>query len=281
MSGGDRIVVVTGAASGIGRRLVDDLLAQGDRVLAADIDGGALDAIDGWPAERVVRRALDVRDPEAWGETLAAASAAFGGVDVVMNVAGVLRPGAIASSSAEDVDFHLDVNLKGVIHGTRAAARLMVEQGRGHIINIASLASMAPVPGLGLYVASKYGVRGFSMAAAQELRPRGVFVSCVCPDAVRTPMLDLQVDYPEAAITFTAPRFLTPEDVSALVLGQVMRRRPVIASLPRSRAFLARLSDLFPAVATRLVAVLDKKGRKVQEKERRAAAAGGPGSSSR
>ncbi|MEO1370570.1 MAG: SDR family NAD(P)-dependent oxidoreductase, partial [Acidobacteriota bacterium] len=217
-------------------------------------------------------QALDVRDPDAWGEAVASASAAFGGLDVVMNVAGVLRPGAIASSSPDDVDLHVDVNLKGVIHGTRAAARHMAEQGHGHIINIASLASMAPVPGLGLYVASKYGVRGFSMAAAQELRPRGVWVSCVCPDAVRTPMLDLQVDYPEAAITFTAPRFLTPADVSDLVLGPVLRRRPVVASLPKRRAFLARLADLFPAVASRLAAALTKKGLEVQERERRAAA---------
>ncbi|MEO1085901.1 MAG: SDR family oxidoreductase, partial [Acidobacteriota bacterium] len=146
MSQGPSRFLITGAASGIGRRLVDDVLARGHRVLAADLAEDALEAIEEWPAGRVIRRRLDVRDPDAWGEAVASAAAAFGGLDVVMNVAGVLRPGAIASCSAEDVDLHLDVNLKGVIHGTRAAARFMVEQGHGHIINIASLASMAPVP---------------------------------------------------------------------------------------------------------------------------------------
>jgi len=179
-----------------------------------------------------------------------------------------LRPSSVAESTDRDVDFHIDVNLKGVIHGTRAAARLMLEQGQGHIINVASLASMAPVPGLGLYVASKYGVRGFSMAAAQELRPRGVYVSTVCPDAVQTPRLDLQVDYPEAAITFTAPRFLTVEDISGLILGRVLKKKPVLASIPRSRAFLARLADLFPAVASLLTRALEKKGLEVQRRQR-------------
>ena len=125
---------------------------------------------------------------------------------------------------------------------------------------------MAPVPGLGLYVGTKYAVRGFSMAAAQELAPLGVAVTTVCPDAVRTPMLDLQVDYPEAAITFMAPRFLGPEDVSALILGKVLRRRPVLVSIPKSRAFLARLSDLFPTIATRLVHSLRGRGLAAQKR---------------
>lgn len=258
--------LVTGAASGIGRRLVGDLAARGHRVLATDLHLEALDAAaaeDGWP-ETVRRRALDVRDPEAWSAAVADGFETWDGLDVVMNVAGFLRPAWVTECTDEDVHIHFDVNIKGVVFGTREAARRMVEQGWGHIINIASLASMAPVPGLGLYVGTKYAVRGFSMAAAQELAPRNVAVTTVCPDAVRTPMLDLQVDYPEAAITFTAPRFLTPEDISKLILGKVLRRRPVLVSIPKSRAFLARLSDLFPAVASRLVGLLKGQGLKAQ-----------------
>ena len=83
----------------------------------------------------------------------------------------------------------------------------MIPLGSGHIVNIASLASLVPSPGLALYSASKYAVRAFSLAAAEELREHGVAVTTVCPDAVRTAMLDKQLDYPEAALTFTAPRF--------------------------------------------------------------------------
>lgn len=259
--------LVTGAASGIGRRLVSDLAVRGHRVLATDLASEALESVaseEAWP--RTVRcAALDVRDSRRWAEVVAEAVDAWGALDVVLNVAGYLRPAFVADCTDADVHAHFDVNIKGVVFGTRTAARQMLAQGHGHIVNIASLASMAPVPGLGLYVGTKYAVRGFSMAAAQELGPRNVAVSTVCPDAVRTPMLDLQVDYPEAAITFTAPRFLTPEDISRLILGKVLRSRPILVSIPKSRAFLARLSDLFPAVATRLTRLLTVRGRQVQK----------------
>ena len=127
------------------------------------------------------------RAEEAWGE-----------IDVVMNIAGVIRPGEIRSIQAEDVDYHFDINVKGLIFGTRAAAQRMIPRGRGHIINVASLASMAPIPGLGLYSASKYAVRGFSLSAAEELRHHGIAVTTVCPDAVDTPMVDKQLDYPRS-----------------------------------------------------------------------------------
>lgn len=263
--------LVTGAASGIGRRLVGDLAARGHRVMACDVDASALAARheeDAW-GDAVRERAFDVRDPAAWERAVEACVDAWGGLDVLMNVAGVIRPGWVVDASTEDVDLHFDVNVKGVVYGTRTGARVMTSQtGGGHIVNIASMASLAPIPGIGLYSASKYAVRGFSLAAAEELRDRGVAVTTVCPDAVRTPMLDLQVDYDEAALTFTAPRFLDPADVSELILGKVLTKRPLLISIPKSRAFLARLADLFPRLAHILSSLLERKGRKVQSKIR-------------
>jgi 3-oxoacyl-[acyl-carrier protein] reductase len=84
-------------------------------------------------------------------------------------------------------------------------------------------------------------------------------------------MLDWQVSYPEAAITFTAPRFLTAEEVSALILGKVLRRRPVLVAIPASRAWLARLADLFPRLAGFLAERLQKEGRRVQLRVQRRA----------
>ncbi len=122
-----------------------------------------------------------------------------------------MRPGHTPELLDGDVELQIGVNLKGVIYGTREAARLMLRQPdlarRGHIVNIASLAALAPIPGLTVYSATKYAVRAFSLAAAEELRPLGIAVTVVCPDAVKTPMLDLQVGYEEAALTFTAPAF--------------------------------------------------------------------------
>ena len=268
MSAEDQTFLVTGAASGIGRCLVGALLTRGHRVMAADLNAQTLDdtaSADGWPEERTLLHAFDIRDVEGWQNATDTLIERWHRLHVVMNVAGFLRPSWIHECTDDDVHTHFDVNVKGLIFGTRAAARVMIPQGFGHIVNIASLASMAPVTGLGLYVGSKYAVRGFSMAAAQELAPKGIAVTTVCPDAVQTPMLDLQLDYPEAAITFTAPRFLTAEDVTRLILGKVLRKRPVLISIPRSRAFLARLADLFPAVAGLLTRRLQGQGDQVRQ----------------
>jgi 3-oxoacyl-[acyl-carrier protein] reductase len=263
--------VVTGCASGIGKQLTGALARDGHRVLATDVRLDALRAAaaeGAWSEERVHLRALDVRDAAAWDATVDEAVAAFGRVDVVMNVAGYLKPGYVVDTVPEDVDRHLDINTKGVIFGTRAAARHMLTQGGGHVVNIASMAALAPVPGISLYTASKYAVRAFSLAAAQELRPRGVYVTVVCPDAVATPMLDLQKDYKEAALTFSAPRILTTDEVVALLLGDVLRRRPLEVILPRSRGWLARVADIFPELGVYLGPLLQRQGASKQRRFR-------------
>ncbi len=269
--GGQRFFL-TGCASGIGRHLADVLLAAGHEVFATDLDDVALRAhaeTRAWPIARAHTRRLDVTQPVAWERVFAEAVRVMGHVDVLINVAGYLLPGYLGDFDADSVHRHLDVNTKGVIFGTHTAARHMLARGRGHIINIASLAALAPVPGIALYSASKYAVRGFSLAVAQELRPRGVAVTVVCPDAVTTPMLDLQVDYHEAAMTFSGSRFLTVEDVADAILRRVLPKRPLEVYLPRSRAVLARLADLFPRTALWLRPLLDRRGRARQRSMQR------------
>ncbi len=265
--------LITGCASGIGRHLADAALGRGHRVLATDIDLGALidhAAEASWPKERARAEKLDVTDPHGWERMVEIAESEWGALDVALNVAGYIRPARAAEVTVEDVDRHFDVNVKGVIFGTRAAARRMVENRSGHIVNIASLASLAPIPGISLYSASKYAVRAFSLAAAEELRPHGVAVTTVCPDAVATPMLDLQLDYPEAALSFTAPRVLTVEDLSKAIFGRVLERRPLIVTLPRWRGWLARLADLSPRSARLLASVMERQGLRKQQAMKKA-----------
>lgn len=255
--------LLTGCASGIGRHLAQRLLERGARVAATDVDADALGSHAEqarWPEERLRLERLDVTDPRAWTRAVDGAVEAWGRLDVVMNVAGFLRPGEVHEATDEDVHRHFDVNVKGVVFGTRAAARAMIPNRGGHVVNVASMASLAPIPGIALYSASKYAVRSFSLAAAEELRPHGIAVTAVCPDAVRTPMLDLQLDYEEAALTFTAPRFLTVDDVARVVLGRVLDKRPLLVAIPRRRAWLARFADLFPSTAGWIGARLQKQG---------------------
>ena len=185
-----------------------------------------------------------------------------------MNVAGYLKPAYTRDLTAKDLDLHLDVNVKGVVFGTRAAARRMVPAGRGHIINIGSLASLAPVPGLSLYSASKFAVRGFSLAAATELSRHGVAVTLIMPDAVQTPMLDLQLDYDEAALTFSGDRALTVEEIERVIVERVLPDRPMELTVPAGRGSLARIANAAPALSRWLAPVLRGKGLANQKRMR-------------
>jgi 3-oxoacyl-[acyl-carrier protein] reductase len=265
-------MVMTGCASGIGRHLAATLSALGHRIMATDLDERALAAEaerHGFRSDRVLLRKLDVRREQDWDAAMDAAAAAFGAVDVVLNIAGALRPGYVHELTAADIDLHLDVNVKGVVLGTRAAARRMMPAERGHIINFGSLASLVPVPGLSLYSASKFAVRGFSLAAATELSRHGIAVTVILPDAVATPMLDLQVDYEEAAMTFSGDRPLTVEEIGRLVVDQVLPRRPLEIVIPRSRGALARLANAAPARNQRRAPLFLKRGLQRQAKIKR------------
>lgn len=268
--GASKVFVITGAASGIGRHLSRALAEQGNRVLATDVnEKGLADLGSVRGSGRLVPHALDVTRSDSWEKALDAAEKELGALDVVMNVAGYLKPGFIHEVDDRAIELHLDVNVKGVVLGTRAAARRMVTRGSGHIVNFGSLASMAAVPGLCLYSASKFAVRGLSLAAAAELAPLGVAVTLVMPDAVKTPMLDLQVHYREAAMTFSGDAPLTVEDVEKVILEKVLPHRPMEITLPLSRGLLARAATLAPKAALLLAPKLTQKGMKAQDEIRK------------
>jgi NAD(P)-dependent dehydrogenase (short-subunit alcohol dehydrogenase family) len=264
------VSIVTGAASGIGKRMALSLYRAGHCIVAVDIDAGGLErAADehGFATDRnVLSRRLDVRDAAGWDELLDVTVRRFGRLDTLMNVAGFLRPGYVHETEAATLALHIDVNVKGVVFGTRAAARHMVREGRGHIVNVASIAGVSHVPGLSAYCASKHAVRGFSLSVAHELSPHGVAVSVFCPDAVETPMLTLQETYAEAAMTFGARRALSLDEVED-ALQRVLRERPLelFVDVPLSgRALGARIANVFPKLTTLAMQRIAQRGRAVQ-----------------
>lgn len=264
-------IVVTGAASGIGRELAQRLIALGHRVALADVQveavTGLVDA-RGWHDAQALAFGLDVRDPDAWRAMFEQVERRLGEVDRLFNVAGYLRPGFAHELTDDDVHQHLDVNVKGVMFGTRTAADVMGPRGRGHIVTIASLAGVAPISGLTAYSASKFAVRGFTLAAATDLRRLGIQVTCVCPDAVQTPMLDLQVGYDQAALTFSGDAPLTVDQVCDVLVGDVMCRRPLEVMLPLGRATLARLGGAVPQIGRVVEPGLRKRGARTQQRAR-------------
>ncbi len=265
------VYIVTGSASGIGRRLSETFARRGVHVVATDINDKGLKALAALAKEKnwsLETKKLDVRKAAEWKKFLDSVWKKHGRLDVLFNVAGYIKPGYCHESPAEEVDRHLDINSKGLIFGMMAAARIMVAAGRGHIVNFASLAGVAGIPGISLYSASKHAVRGYSLAAAQELKSHGVYVTVVCPDAVQTPMLDLQVEYDEAALTFSGDRFLTVEDVERVILNKVLPKKPPEVLIPGYRGVLTKLGSAFPGLAAFLAGSLGKKGRKKQSELR-------------
>ncbi len=188
----DKVAVVTGAASGIGRALAGRFATEGAKVVLADVEVEALEKaaaeIEGTGAE-VLAVPTDVSDGQAVEALRDAAVERFGAVHVVCNNAGVASGGTLWTATDEDWGWVLGVNLMGVVHGVQAFTPLMIEQGEGHIVNTASIAGMLAPPFMGIYNATKHAVVALSESLHGELAlfAPGVGVSVLCPGWVEHP----------------------------------------------------------------------------------------------
>lgn len=184
-----RVALITGAASGIGFALAEALGMAGAKLVLADIEPEALAAAEaalrgrGWP---VVSRIVDVADIAAVESAVAQSIADFGGLDIVCNNAGVGLEGPIESWTDAGWRWVLGVNVMGVVNGVRAAAPHLKAQGRGHILNTASIGGLSAAAHHGQYAASKFAVVGLSQSLRDELAPHDVGVSVLCPGFVKS-----------------------------------------------------------------------------------------------
>lgn len=262
-----KIFIVTGAASGIGLALVDQLLKQHEWVCACDINTAALQQLEQRHGDtNLLLHTLDVRDAQQWQRVIDSVIARWQHIDVLCNVAGVLHENWVSDSTEAEVHLHFDINVKGTIFGTQAVLPVMLQQKQGQIINIASLAALSPVPGLALYSASKFAVRGYSLAAAMELASQGIAVTTICPDAVQTPMLDQQKGKEQAALTFSGSRALTTQEVVDAILGPALTDQPLEIILPPARGVIAKLANAFPAMTARQLKWVRQMGLRRQQK---------------
>jgi 3-oxoacyl-[acyl-carrier protein] reductase len=261
--------IITGAGSGIGLHLAQTLAGEGYTIVLIDLQLSSVrERIAG--NNHVLFKEMDVRDATEWESLRGEVSARYSRIDYLFNCAGIVQPGFVYNAPLSDIDRHIDINCKGTMYGTKVIGDFMKKQGSGHIINMASLAGITPVPGIALYSASKFAVRGFSLAASYEYAPFGVAISVVCPDVVKTPMYDLELTYEEeTALVFSGSmKVLTVGDVVKEIL-KVMRTRKREVTLPSSRGRLAKLAGLWPALADALRGRLTRKGLKQKEILRR------------
>ena len=221
------------------------------RVLATDQDLEALQRVASaaaWPDDRIFLARLDVTSAASWDLAIQHAEAKLGKIDLLFNVAGVMRAEWIQDTPLDDINTVVDVDLKGVMLGTRFAARHMIPAGGGHIINVSSMLGLTPGPGLSVYTGAKYGVRGFSLSAALELEAHRVAVTLVCPDKVETGLFDFpNVHGPQAALAWSGPDPLDPDKLAHAILRDVVSRKPLVYCIPRHRGIMARLSEILPA----------------------------------
>jgi NAD(P)-dependent dehydrogenase (short-subunit alcohol dehydrogenase family) len=267
--------VVTGGGRGIGLEIARRLVELGYFVQVTDVDGALADQAAAELGPRAFGSILDVRSFRACRAAASRTLRRAGSLEVWVNNAGVLVTGPAWEQDERTRALMLDVNATGTINGTVAALEPMRAAGRGHVVNVVSLAGLVAAPGEAVYAASKHAALGFSLATLTDLRLAGIDgidISCVCPDGVWTPMLYDKLDDPNAAASF-AGTLLRPEEVAEHVVALLDHPQPVLA-IPRWRGALMRLFDLMPELSTRWAPTVLANGRRKQRRYLRRAKAG-------
>jgi len=216
----NKSAIVTGGASGFGAGIVRKFVAEGARVMIADINGEAAEALAGELGPRAVAQQVDVSKDESVNSMAAAALMGFGKLDILVNNAGVSHnPAALDDISEADFDRVVAVNIKSVYLTARHLVPHMKANRSGAILNVASTAAVSPRPRLSWYNASKGWMVTATKSMAVELAPLGVRVNAINPVAGETPLLKtfMGEDTPEVRAKFLATiplgRFSTPEDM--------------------------------------------------------------------
>jgi len=261
----DRVVVVTGAASGIGRALACELAADGARLALADVDAEGLRetaALAG--VERCLTAVVDVADRAAVERFARDVEARFGAVHVVINNAGVTVSETIERLAYDDFAWLMGINFWGVVHGTKAFLPALGRADEAAIVNVSSVFGLIAFPTQGAYNASKFAVRGFTEALRQELAGTRIAVHCVHPGGIRTNILrnarfyaDAHGggDHADANEEFARIARTTPEEAARTILAGVRRGRPRIL-IGRDARAIDRLQRWLPVRYTRVVSAL-------------------------
>lgn len=204
-----KVVLVTGAASGIGRLAAQRMADAGAQVAAVDVnEEGLRSTAEG--RERIHTRVLDVSETRAVEAAVRAIEAQLGPIDRVYNAAAIMPTSPLMEHGIDGIRRLMDINYGGVASVTMAVMPGMLERGRGDLINFASLAGWAPTPHFGAYNATKFAVVAFTEVLFHENRKRGVRIVCVCPPPVDTPLLEQAKSKPK--ILDRMPP-ITPEQV--------------------------------------------------------------------
>jgi short-subunit dehydrogenase len=261
-----KTAVITGASAGIGLACARRLAEAGAHLVVVARGAAELERARAELAARGRVHAVvaDVADPAAPDRIVRAALGAFGAIDVLINNAGMHARGPFAEQDPTALAAMVDVNLRAPIALTRHALPHLLAGG-GAIVNVASLAGKVPTAGGVVYSATKFGLRAFSMALADELRGTGVSVSCVSPGPVDTQFIMAELDT-VSDLTMSQP-LVTADEVAALVVASARDGR-LERSTPRLSGALATLGYFAPPIRRVLRPLLERRGRRNKAKLR-------------
>ncbi|MBW1880345.1 MAG: SDR family oxidoreductase [Deltaproteobacteria bacterium] len=268
MSFSDRTVIVTGASLGVGRAVAQRFHSAGANVvLVARREAPLQEVADALgDAERVMVRPTDVADLDGLEGLIEEVVARFGALHGLVNNAGLHHRGPVASREARELASMVDVNLRGPNFLTRLTIPHLKAAGGGFVVNVASLAGKVPLDGAVTYSSTKFGLRAFTFALAQELLGTGITVSAVSPGPVDTGFIMDELD--EVDDIAFSQRVCTADHVAKMVLdcardGRLERDYPSVGGK------LATLSYLLPALGRMVRPLLARKGRAQKERLRR------------
>jgi NAD(P)-dependent dehydrogenase (short-subunit alcohol dehydrogenase family) len=244
-----KVVAITGGARGIGRATATALIAQGARVGIGDIDAPLAEQTASELGSGTVGLPLDVTSRESFNDFLTEVESRIGPIDVVINNAGIMPIGPFVDETDSTAQRMVDVNLHGVINGSKLALERFMVRGRGHLVNIASVAGKGGFPGGATYCATKHGVVGLSEAIRAEMRKTDIDVSIVMPVVVNTELgSGLQKS--------RGIKVVEPEDVANAIVEALQTGR-VDVYVPRQVGVIMRVGQVLPrAVADFVTRVL-------------------------
>ena len=233
-----KVIVVTGGARGIGLAAAKTLHRLGAKVAVGDVDEATVKEV-GADLDLGFYARLDVSDRQSFTTFLDDVERELGPIDVLVNNAGIAPAGCFLDESDDVAQRTIAINIFGVILGTKLAAERMVKRGKGHIINIASLAAVNAVPGIATYCATKHAVLGYTDTARLELRGTGVTLSAVMPTLTNTGMIDGVASVPGL-------RNAEPEDMAAGIVSLIEKPKPRLAVTRAAGLLTAGLPRLMP-----------------------------------
>ncbi len=245
----NKIIIVAGAAGGIGAATAHRLAVQGAGLVIAGRENPSMTAL----LEELRTEGADctmccgdLTRYDSWSRLLEFVYRRYGRLDALIHCIGILRPESFLELEAADITLQIETNLSSVVYGVRATLPLMRSQHHGHIVVIGSLGGIVPMRHSPLYSATKFAVRGFCFSLFEELKSTGITVSLLSPGPVQTRMLDLEARNDDSAVSFIN-KPVKPERIAAAVVKVLVHpRREVI--MPRVTGILSLLCNLAPGL---------------------------------